>query len=173
MAPMACSALVELEDLSDGECGPNEKLCNGECVVANVNNGCMSPSCDPCIFPNSTPYCTDEGVCKMNPFCNGDEWGNCNGIESDGCETYLLTDPLNCGECAEENPEARCAYPNAIAACRMGTCRFDYCDPTTTFLDCNDDVSDGCEFDASTGLGCGDDCPCAEGTECVDGECVE
>jgi RHS repeat-associated protein len=83
--------------------------------------------------PNSAPTCpfgTCEVACTVG-------FGNCDGIESNGCEANLLTDPANCGGCG-----VSCAAPNATGACTFGQCSL-VC--SVGFSDCDGIESNGCE----------------------------
>jgi hypothetical protein len=97
-------------------CAPGLADCDG-----NVSNGCETDvstavsSCGACgrmcNLPNSTPTCV-SGQCGVAACSAG--FGNCDSNASNGCETTLNTDRLNCGSCGRV-----CA---AGQSCAAGAC---------------------------------------------------
>jgi hypothetical protein len=84
-----------------------EKRCNGQCVIANPENGCGNPDCAPCaVIPNGVPSCSgDSASCKVgscNPGfadCDGDTQTYDGVSGGNGCEYSFGTigghaDPL-------------------------------------------------------------------------------
>jgi hypothetical protein len=52
-----------------------------------------------------------------------DRYKDCNGVVSDGCETSIKDDPLNCGACnAAASPFANAAPACVNGASALGTC---------------------------------------------------
>jgi YD repeat-containing protein len=101
-------------------------------ILADPNNcGACGNVCPE--RPNSAPTCP-FGTCGI--ACTAG-FGNCDGVESNGCEANLLTDPANCGGCG-----VSCAAPNATGACTFGQCSL-VC--TAGFSDCDGIESNGCE----------------------------
>jgi hypothetical protein len=74
----------------------------------------------------------------------------------DGCETNATNDVNNCGAC-----NTRCTVANGTAACVNSSCAIAMCN--TTFRDCRNGVTDGCETNTATDLNhcgaCGAKCP--------------
>ena len=71
-----------------GGCGtacPKGQVCKG--------GGCTCPQCN---FPNAKSDCINN-VCALTKCVAG--WGNCDGIDKNGCETDLSADPSNCSAC--------------------------------------------------------------------------
>ena len=70
--------------------------CGGVCVdtTSDINNcgGCGRA----CNTPNGTSVCSN-GTCGVGS-CNAG-FANCDGNAANGCETFLMTDPHNCGTC--------------------------------------------------------------------------
>jgi len=63
----------------------------------------------PCTRPHATATCSG-GACHMVACTSaGTTWDNCNGIESDGCETQLGTDS-NCALCGDYCEVEWCRY---------------------------------------------------------------
>ncbi|PKN32099.1 MAG: hypothetical protein CVU63_20515, partial [Deltaproteobacteria bacterium HGW-Deltaproteobacteria-20] len=62
-----------------------------------------------CGTANGTASCSD-GVCSIQ--CNSG-WGDCDGVNTNGCETNLATTKLHCGTCGHN--------------CLGGTCASSYC----------------------------------------------
>jgi len=112
--------------------------------------------------PNSTPQCSGS-VCK--PSCNVG-WGNCNGLEADGCEVNVLTSTKHCGGCGNACPTG----PYGSAQCVGGVCSL-LCNAGRG--DCNGIGTDGCEailYSDERNCGtCGSDC-CSG--ECNSGTCT-
>jgi Cys-rich repeat protein len=118
----------------DSRCGGGQKCCGGACtdVSKDASNcgGCGAA----CSIPHATAACAG-GMCGL-AACNPG-YGDCNKNPSDGCETNLHTDPVNCAVCG-----AKCSFPNARVACSDG-CYIGAC--LYGFDDCNGKNDDGCE----------------------------
>lgn len=85
-------------------CPGGQIVCNGgRCVDATIddnNCGTCGHACSPTLGGDPAPTnayygCGDSACGKLK--CQG-EFGNCDGDESNGCETSILT-PENCGGC--------------------------------------------------------------------------
>ncbi len=129
---------------SEQNCGS----CGHKCVLANANASCTGGECQ------------IEGC--LAPF------EGCNTDESDGCETNLSTDAMNCGGCGLE-----CPAINGAPSCVSGTCRVECKD---NFDDCDSDATNGCETslnDVKNCGKCGNTCPDVDGQQayCRNGEC--
>lgn len=95
----ACS--VAGETCQDGVCAAS---CGG--ALISCSDTCVDPRFDPshcngcnnvCNLPNTTVDGCDNSACTVITCATG--YNNCNGIESDGCESNPLTDVSNCGGC--------------------------------------------------------------------------
>ncbi|MDQ3035553.1 MAG: MopE-related protein [Myxococcota bacterium] len=149
----------------------------GSCMIATCNmgfgscdgsdsNGCESSltslaNCTACgttcSRANATATC-GSGTCQIQS-CNAG-FGNCDGIDSNGCETDVRSDAANCGSCG-------------MACGASSTCSASSCSCALGFGDCN--ASPGCETailgtDSANCGGCG--ITCAMGESCVAGACV-
>jgi hypothetical protein len=143
LAAGACELVVSPASLQDQQCGPGLKLCpltaggtDLSCVsVESPEYGCASTSCTPCLLPNAQADCDPTGKCAIlscvettnaqgNPIAI---WYNCNGIESDGCESNTLEDPDNCGVCGHACPTLHAA-PSGVL-CEQGLCQANECLP--------------------------------------------
>jgi hypothetical protein len=78
-------------------------------------------ACDaPCTLPAGLPATAAGapgcagGVCEI-ASCDNPNFGDCNGVFADGCETSLVADDSNCGRC-----NARC---RSGTRCAMSMCR--------------------------------------------------
>lgn len=161
----SCTLVADAGDLNRG-CGPEEKPCNGTCVLRqNPEFGCGSASCQPCVLPNAQSICDGDDECAI-AACVG-ETEDCDRDPSNGCEVNVGTDVEHCGGC---NADA-CEVPGAYPACARGRCAIRKCLPG--FKDCNRISDDGCEVDVrNEDANCGGcDMECASGTECLDGGC--
>ena len=181
----ACGGCSRVCDL------PNaiEACAAGACAIAScesgyadcdgmVANGCetalgtladCSACDDACSLAHASEIC-DAGDCEV-AVCD-DEFGDCNGIASDGCETSLRT-PSTCGTCANACP----ALPHATSSCGTGTCDLDRCQPL--WGDCDGMVSTGCEQSLEDVAHCGGcDVACVVGgaggatATCAGGACA-
>ncbi len=124
---------------------PTTEVCNGiddDCdgVVDNGFNLSSSVnscgSCtNVCMLSHATPKCV-QSVCEVDT-CDAN-YGNCNHLDPDGCETNLLGDVNNCAACGHA-----CQFPNAVPSCTNGTCGFTC---VTGFIDLDQDPSNGCEY---------------------------
>jgi hypothetical protein len=123
--------------------------------------GCADPSCDNCSLSHATETCSG-GECAILSCSSG--WGDCNGSDSDGCETDLDTNPNHCGSCG-----VSCAIPNGSGSCTNGSCNWQC---TSPYGDCDGILSNGCEQNLNF-CSCFMSCtPCA--TCCVTpGVCLE
>ncbi|MEI8255124.1 MAG: hypothetical protein WCJ30_05565, partial [Deltaproteobacteria bacterium] len=155
-----------------GACGPGYADCDG--LVAN---GCeTNPSADVnhcgtcstvCSFPQATPSCV-FGACALGA-CNPN-FGSCDGIAANGCETDLRTSVANCGGCGTTCT----AGVNAAVSCTAGACA-QSCLPG--YADCNGLAADGCEVSITTDLAhcglCGTTCGPVTGaiSSCAGGSC--
>jgi hypothetical protein len=92
--------------------------------------------------------------------------GDCDGDQSNGCETDTSTDLSHCGACTS----APCVDgPNGKATCDGGTCAL-ACD--AGFGDCDGDASNGCEVTLSNDpLHCGSCATSCDGAACKDSAC--
>ncbi len=91
--------------------------CGGSCKSDSDPNAC-GPSCTLCYSQANADRACRDGQCALD--CRED-WGDCDGIYSTGCEENLLTNE-NCGEC-----DATCtsAPAHAVPACGDTGCSFE------------------------------------------------
>ena len=178
-----------LNTLSDcGSCGQScglahaaESCSTGSCVITSCSSGwgnCDGIDSNGC--ENSLDSLSDCGSCGTScsrahatASCAGDTchiascnegWGNCNNVDSDGCENSL--DSLSdCGSCG-----TTCSRAHATASCSGDTCHIASCN--SGWDDCNNVDSDGCEVDlnndaancGSCGNNCGQNAYCSSGS---------
>ncbi len=146
-----CEAAVRTDELNCGACG---NLC------FDASDGSGVAQCSPT---------GDARIAACGYMCR-DGFADCNGV-LDGCEVDLFTDADNCGTCGmvcsdRTNASGICRESGGTGACGVA------CD--TGFLDCDLDVSTGCEIDGdSDEMHCGV-CGrvCAASDVCVEGNCL-
>jgi len=122
-----------------------------------------------CSFANADATC-ESGLCVIGACHAG--WTDCDEDPQTGCESDVLVDPVNCGECGTV-----CGpYDNATPGCVGGDCAIGECD--AGWDDCDGQLATGCEMDVTSDLAncgsCGNVCdlPNTDGHACVDGICI-
>jgi hypothetical protein len=148
----------------DGNTCTNDRCTNGACMHPARSNGSA------CTLPNASGSCSG-GVCDL-ATCNAG-FGDCDVDEATGCETNVLGDESNCGQCG-----AACFVPNGVAACANGACTDDILECFGDFDDCDLDPENGCEsniaVDESNCGQCGAACFVNNGVAaCADGACTD
>lgn len=143
-----------------GSCEPGWGNCDGD-----ASNGCETDTtsslqhcgqCNrPCEWrPNTTASC--ESACVYECV---EGWNDCNGQQSDGCESNRMVDLNNCGACGNKCPDR----PNATTLCSQGLCSY-AC--VGTWHDCDGLPENGCEAnlqnDPNNCGGCNHVCPSPE-----------
>jgi hypothetical protein len=133
-------------------CGNNGICVNSECdcISPYLNcNGLLSDGCEVnknvdiyncggcgniCNLPNTSVNGCISGVCKVINCIYG--YGNCDGLDDNGCETNLTNDAKNCGNCGY--------------SCGSGSyCQNSNCVCNSGFGNCDNDWSNGCETNLS------------------------
>jgi hypothetical protein len=147
----------------------------GDCDL-NPNNGCeadlntSAAHCGRCAVACSNGHGGAECVGgRCTPSC-GTGFGDCDGIPANGCESTLLTDDKNCGQCGNY-----CSLLHATASCTTGRCTVATC--AEGWADCNALPADGCEVNLQTDPvhcgSCSSACNTANGTaSCSAGQCA-
>ncbi len=136
-------------DTAPVTCTAAQKSCGGACREKTDDKfGCIAATCDPCSFKNAAAGgCDDKGACKLGACAAN--FGNCNGIDEDGCELAVDTAVDDCGKCGNH-----CGgKANATMTCVVGACAIGGC--SSGFGDCNKKVDDGCETATDTLPNCG------------------
>lgn len=140
-----------------------EASCLG--VACSPTDTCQAGVCVPLACAGSQT-CGDGGTTPDAPACPSGS-GDCNQSASDGCETDLTADPMNCTACANvcpapsvANADPACAAAGCTATCKAG------------FADCDSNMSNGCEAELARDYEncgkCGNDC---KGGGCNAGAC--
>jgi hypothetical protein len=116
----------------------------GDCDFVAMN-GCEVPlattaahcgACHrPCFVANGTPACV-ASRCEVSA-CNPN-FGDCDGMAANGCETYTGNSLTHCGACGN-----RCVLANATALCNAGACVIAAC--AGGYRDCDANPANGCE----------------------------
>jgi hypothetical protein len=157
-------------------CGANGICSNSQCgcISPYLNcNGLLSDGCEVnkntdvnncggcgnvCNLPNTAVNGCVSGSCKVVSCVNG--YGNCNGIDGDGCEVNLTNDSNNCGSCGNScGSNATCSNSNCV--CNIG------------YGNCDDNWSNGCESNLSSDPNHCGSCisSCGQNSICVDAQC--
>ncbi|NUP08596.1 MAG: hypothetical protein HOW73_21315 [Polyangiaceae bacterium] len=191
-------------DTSNEHCGGCNAPCapdggEGICVDGQCTLGTCDPFMDNCDFMddngcevnllNDPVHCGDCGndcnKANTSSFCNGgncnvigctNNYGDCNLLASDGCETNLANTMAHCGGC-----NLNCDLPNASESCipsqvtGLGVCTLGNCN--APFENCNLNPADGCEINTDTDLqncgNCFSVCNYDHASEaCVGGGCI-
>jgi serine/threonine protein kinase len=146
-------------------CGHGFKLCTGQCVsVDRPDFGCGGDTCQSCRIVNATARCNQRHECDV-AVCYQD-FDDCDGDNSNGCETNVRIDPDHCGGCSHKCPELAHAVRGCGDVCTIWRCE-------TGFRDCDGVVADGCEVNTmGDPRNCGH-CGfgCKAGQRCRHGEC--
>jgi hypothetical protein len=167
---------VDADTYADAACGGTDCDDRDALVHPGAVDACNGEddNCDTVVDGGSVcaamPH-ADTATCvagQCAPNCNPN-WGDCDGILSNGCDT-LLTTLTNCGACA-----VPCDLARASESCSTGVCRISSCD--TPWGDCNSTDADGCEASLTTLVNCGScGVPCspanATGATCITGACA-
>ena len=124
-------------------CSPGFEDCDGDPATGCELNTDLDPrhcgSCTNDCFAMGTVgenWECQAGMCRISQCPAGR--GDCDGDESNGCETDLNTDSQNCSFCSNA-----CNLANAASSCSAGECVIDSCNGD--FADCDGDDSTGCE----------------------------
>jgi hypothetical protein len=94
-----------------------------------------------CFVSNGVAACAN-GLCTDDVIQCFDQFEDCDLDGTNGCETDVLADESNCGQCG-----AACFVSNGVAACADGTCTDDVLQCFGDFGDCDLDGTNGCETD--------------------------
>ena len=118
--------------------------CGNTCAQGLVcrSGTCTCPQCN---YPNATSKCINM-VCALTGCVAG--WGNCNGVDKDGCEKDVTADPINCGACGT-------VCPPDSPYCDKGVCTMfslfpsDHYDAAVTFKDALGGTTMGLTYDGT------------------------
>ncbi len=138
-----------------------ESCAVGEFLV-KTQNGWSCGSLAP--LPNAIGSCVGN-ACKLACFAN---YGDCNSVTSDGCETNLSSSIANCGACGIACSSNHMATVSCLNRICNGTCNAGYADCD------NNKQANGCEVSINTDRnncgGCG--VVCVSGQACSNGVCL-
>lgn len=156
-------------------CAPGWDDCNdipGDGCEAGVTSpaacGACNAACNLAHASASCAYAEGEYACAVTE-CSSNDYADCDGVDSNGCEVHLATDPDDCGECG-----IACEFSHAVAQCSLGSCVLGPCLPD--YANCNVTSTDGCEADLRNDAAhcgeCGTECVTPNGTtQCLEGAC--
>jgi hypothetical protein len=146
---------------ASGTCSQGRDLCDGVCVDtrSDVNNcGECGHQCP--YYPYSNSICQGHR-CFYTDSCIAGR-ANCDRVITNGCETDLLNDAMNCGACGNTCASGElCAGGACSSSCAAGT------------GNCDGDTENGCETNTSIDpANCGScGVACTGGNSCVAGTC--
>lgn len=165
--PCPARSTCSVDHCEPWTCTPGEATCDGPAYRSVCQADGLGTARELCpTVPNILALSCARGVCG---FTCEPGWTDCDGVASNGCETFTWSDAHNCGRCGNACPAA----PGAPALCIATGC-VQRC--AEGRLDCNHDWSDGCEVDPSRDPlhcnGCDGRCSVTHGVPaCVDGYC--
>lgn len=164
-ATAACQSLQCSGTLADCQNGAADGCETNTATDVNhcgaCGNKCPAPA-------NGEAACVD-GVCSVSAC--GTRFKDCNGSATDGCEIDSYRDVNNCGGCGT----VCSAGSNAVGVCIQGKCQLQC---QASYLDCNNDASDGCETNGAADQAncgnCGNQCAPVGATNvaCSAGSCI-
>jgi hypothetical protein len=126
-------------------CPVGQTSCSGVCVDTNTSMmhcGACGRSCP--ARANARPQCSAGGC----GFVCDEGFGDCDGIEANGCEVNLSNNPRHCGMCNNSCSDRA----GGTAVCESGTCRLQ-CEARRG--DCDGNATNGCETLLVTSSHCG------------------
>lgn len=177
-APESSSVDAPSEDVGPdtaAPCAEHFADCNHQAYDGcEVNLGVDDNNCGACgkvcALSHAIAVCS-EGVCLAAECDLG--FADCDGLDANGCEVYILGDINNCGLCGKKCAEA-CVDPPPQWGCKQGLCSFASC--IAGHADCDGDVCNGCETDTVNDLkncgACGNDCTLKGCWLCSMGACM-
>jgi len=124
------------------DCNNNKQTDGCETNIGTVSNcgGCGSA----CSTNHDTPTCVNS-QCQLS--CSSG-YGNCDGMVSNGCETNITTDAMNCGGCGMP-----CSTNHDTPTCVNSQCQLSC---SSGYGNCDGMVSNGCETDTTSDpMNCG------------------
>ena len=127
-----CKKLDGVGCLGNGECLDNA-CCSGVCRNLSNDLGNCGSCGTTCTNACGTTSCSG-GACA--PVC-GTGCGNCDGNNTNGCETSTRTN-TNCNGCG-----IPCSLSNASSSCSTGACTVTSCN--SGFANCDGNDNNGCE----------------------------
>ena len=120
-------------------CNETDDNCDGE-VDEGFDLTSDAKNCGQCGYlcqPNNASGKCENSACTIDQCLAG--YDNCNDKDDDGCETNVLQDASNCGQCNKV-----CNLPHATAVCIAGQCEVGQCDEH--YADTDGLPGTGCEI---------------------------
>ena len=176
----ACSVVCASPSFCvSGQCTtncPSGEVCN----FGHANQYCYQKQtandpahCIDCVTPCDSNHPSVNAICSSGvcgyPCVTGhlscDTVLHTTGSDTNGCETDIFNDVMNCGDCNN----ACAAVHNGVPKCNGGQCELDHC--TGTFATCG---GTSCNINLSTSdANCGV-CfhPCPSTESCINGQCI-
>jgi hypothetical protein len=119
-----------------------------------------------------------SGACQVKT-CTG-SYADCNGTNTDGCETDTSSSQTHCGACTGSTVNCDTVFAHSGGQCVNSACVLKPSSCATDYANCNGQSSDGCESNLKTDVNHCGTCPvvCSTtgtttaGTACTSGVCV-
>jgi len=148
-------------------CAPGFLSCAGDCLTADSDAktcGTCKNDCTSSVQNVVNPSCT-TGNCDYDTCAAG--FSDCDNDKTNGCEAQ--TDSVKaCGAC-NNDCSALAGVDPASVACNSGACSFTC---AAGKLDCDGDLTTGCESDDNTDKSCGScGADCTSGANSAGGSC--
>lgn len=151
---LVCRTIDDAEFATDfvcaiGECAENRLDCDGLFETGCEIDGATDvQNCGACGVDCTGRLDNAEEICAAGQCavasCDG-EWGDCDGVPVNGCETDTSSSFDHCGACGND-----CRLANAESSCESGSCEIVRCN--SGFGDCDGDPGNGCEIDLRTSV---------------------
>lgn len=151
--PLCAAGFANCDGEASTGCETNFKSATSCGTTCGNRKNCLTQVAHTVAAPTCVAsQCTFAGGCDVG-------WGNCDGVQSNGCETSLLSSASSCGACgkactAPANATPKCASGACDFTCNLGFVRCgDECKPCCNDKDCKS-PPDKCHLGQCNGGSC-------------------